>query len=611
MFQRKKRSSRVRTYAVNAAGHDGERGLARDVACDGALDPVGVEHTAPSQGGQESVGLETVRKRIIMCAVAFVMAYACLGLRLWTIAAGEETGIADRGGAIVAEAARPEITDRRGTLLATSLPMRRVEIDGRDVWDPMQTAMALKSVFPDLDVDELAGDLANGRYRTIAEDITPTQERQVFNLGLPGIRFAPGTRRFYPHGALAAHLLGHTEPGKGGVMGLEKTINSLQADRSAAHSITTSIDARVQQVVGEELAKSVATFAAEAGWGAVMDMATGEILAIANVPDFDPNNYAQYEDSARRNKAVHDAYELGSAFKVFTVASALETGTATMASTYDARGSLRIADRVIRDYHGENRVLTLEEVVRHSSNIGAARIAADLGIDRQKSYLEKLGLLSALRHELPENQRPLLPSKWGPVESATISYGHGISVTPLHLLAAFSACVGDGVYRMPTFLKATSRKGEPVFAPSTVAQMRHILRSVIVEGTASKAEAEGYAPFGKTATADKVVTGGRGYRKNARISSFVGAFPGHDPRYAILVTLDNPQPTKDTFGYATAGWTAAPLFADIVERIAPLLGVMPKSTPMDSDDVFPLAIQSPVNETSPARAAMLDFEHTQ
>lgn len=335
-----------------------------------------------------------------------------------------------------------------------------------------------------------------------------------------------------------------------------------------------SIDIRVQQILEDELAASMEKFSAEAAWGAVMDVATGELIALASLPDFDPNAPGAAPADFRRNRAVYDRYELGSAFKPFTAAAALDAGVAREGSTYDARGRYRVADRWISDYHGENRVLTLSEVVQFSSNIGIARIAGDLGPERQKAYLKKLGLFKAAPVELAENREPDLPSQWGPVETATIAYGHGISVTPLHLLTAFAAVVNGGVYHQPTFLKADGDiERRRVFSDETSAVMRRVLRRVVTDGTAEYAEAPGYFPIGKTATADKPALGG--YDTDSRIASFVGAVPGYAPRYAILVSLDDPQALKETYGYATAGWNAAPMFARIVERAAPLLGLSP------------------------------------
>ena len=307
----------------------------------------------------------------------------------------------------------------------------------------------------------------------------------------------------------------------------------------------------------------------------MIDVYTGEVIALASLPDFDPNDPGAYEADARRNRATYDRYELGSAFKAFTVASALDAGITEEHRIYDARGTFKVADRTISDYRGKNRLMTLSEVVQHSSNIGIAQITEELGVRQQKDYLRKLGLFESLDIELAENRDPQLPYKWGPVEAATIGYGHGISVTPLHLLAAFAAVVNGGDYISPTFLaRESAPQKTQIFSTETSNVMRRILRRVITDGTASKAEVEGYFPIGKTATADKPSATG-GYNRNTRIASFVGAVPGYAPRYAILVSLDEPKPTKDTHGYATAGWNAAPTFSRFVKRLTPILNMMP------------------------------------
>jgi len=510
------------------------------------------------------------RNRILMCATAFAFLFACLIVRLGYVSFGDigkETRIADAPGQA---ATRPEIVDRNGVLLATDLPMIALEVAGREVWDAAETAAALAEAVPEINAAALEQKLRAKRYVEARADLTPAERQAVFALGLPGVRFAARAKRFYPQADLAAHVIGHEEPGKGGVMGLEKTANQ---ERDATAPLRASIDIRVQQILEDEVAASMAKFSAKAAWGAVMDVATGEIVALASLPDFDPNAPGAAPADFRRNRAVYDRYELGSAFKTFTAAAALDAGVARETSEYDARGTLTIADRRISDFHGENRILTLSEVVQHSSNIGIARVAADLGPARQKSYLKNLGLFDPAPIELAETRAPELPRKWGPVEAATVAYGHGISVTPLHLLTAFAAVVNGGLYVKPTLLKAGGAATPPrrVLANETSAVMRRILRRVVTDGTAEFAEAGGYFPIGKTATADKPARGG--YDRARRIASFVGAFPGYAPRYAVLVSFDEPQPLKETYGYATAGWNAAPAFARIVERAAPLLSV--------------------------------------
>ncbi|NNE39851.1 MAG: penicillin-binding protein 2 [Marinicaulis sp.] len=509
------------------------------------------------------------RMRVMMCAVVFSFVFASLGLRLAYISFGD-AHIAERYHTTkLADAERPEIIDRNGAILATDLPMIALEVAGRDVWDAKETAEALGNVLSDIDVTTLEEKIAGGRYVEVRADLTPAERKAVFDLGLPGVRFAARTKRFYPQGALGAHVVGHEEPGKGGVMGLEKTSNTWRSDGP----LRASIDVRIQQIVEDELSASMEKFSAKAAWAAIMDVETGEVISLVSLPDFDPNAPGAAPADSRRNRATYDRYELGSAFKAFTAAAALDAGIAEETTTYDARKPFRVADRRITDFHGENRVLSLSEVVQYSSNIGIAQIATDLGPEKQKAYLKSLGLFDALPIELNENRNVELPYQWGPVEAATIAYGHGISVTPLHLLSGFSAVVNGGEYRRPTFLAGEIPPSARVFNEETSATMRRILRRVVTDGTAQYAEAADYFPIGKTATADKPVAGG--YDRNTRIASFVGAFPGYAPKYAVLVSLDEPQPLPETYGYATAGWNAAPAFSRIVERSAPVLGLRP------------------------------------
>ena len=589
-----------------------------------------------SAKGERARAADNARARVVMCLTVVCIAFGMLAIKLWSAAnddallaqhlftapsapptaeltlagakplaaAGARVEGGPIGGGVSDEVgfvgARGEIFDRNGALLATNLPVSVLQIDGREIWRPTAAAKALASVFPDLDVEAVANKLAARRYAEVRRDLTPAQRDAVFALGLPGVRFAEAARRYYPQEKLASHVLGHLEPGKGGVMGLERV---LEARAQGAGSFFASIDIRAQRIVEDELNRAVRDFRAEAGWAAVIDAASGEVLALANAPDFDPNAPGASSADARRNRATYDLYELGSAFKVFTVAAAIDAGVADETTAYDARGAYKIADRTIRDYHGENRIMTVAEIIQHSSNIGAARIAADLGVERQKAAFAALGLFEPLDIELAARRAPNPPLKWGPVESATVSYGHGISVTPLHLLAAFNAAVNGGVYITPTFERGAQKEdaGTRVFKAETSSTMRRILRRVVTDGTAGKAEVDGYYAIGKTATADKVSPSG-GYARNARISSFVGAFPGTAPRFSIIVSLDNPKPVKGTHGYATAGWNAAPVFSRVAQRLGPLLQVMQvaedEARDAFGDDFFDVVDQPPAPPTS-------------
>lgn len=539
------------------------------VICEAEPEPTPQESVQIKAFGGRARQAARAQNRILMCAVVFVFVFAALGVRLAYISFGQIKPAVTIATLQPIDAPRPEIVDRQGALLATDLPMVALEVAGREVWDPSETAQGLAGILPEIDVVELETKLRDGRYVEVQSDLTPLERREIFSLGLPGVRFATRVKRFYPQADLAAHVIGHGEPGKGGVMGLEKVANGWRD----SGPMRSSIDIRVQQVLEDELIAGITEFGATAAWGAVMDVETGEVIALASLPDFDPNAPGISPADFRRNRATYDLYELGSAFKSFTAAAALEENIASEASTYDARGNFRVADRTITDFHGENRILTLSEVIQHSSNIGIARVAGDLGPAKQQDYLQRLGLFESLEIELPENRAPGLPYQWGPVEAATISYGHGISVTPLHLLSAFSAVVNGGVYYQPTFLVDNEKSGSKVFSTETSTVMRRILRRVLTDGTAQYAQTSGYFPIGKTATADKPSLGG--YDTNSRIASFVGAVPGYAPRFAILISYDDPQPTRDSFGYATAGWNAAPTFSRVVSRAATVLGLVP------------------------------------
>lgn len=575
---RKKRRSTARLYLIEDGVRTAEEGPDRI-----------------SAQGRRGRAATALRRRTLMVAVVFGVVFSLMGIRLFSVALSPDDArrarVADGG----ADSDRREIVDRNGVLLAANLPMRALEIAGDEVWDAGETAAKIAAVVPSIDARELEQKLAAKRYVEIRERLTPAQEKAVFALGLPGVRFSSRVDRFYTQGATAAHVIGHLEAGKGGVMGLERYLN----DQPGKGPLVASLDIRVQEIFEQELAASMRKFHARAAMGAVMDVETGEIIALASLPDFDPNRPGAVRADNRRNRAVYDRYELGSALKILTAAAALEAGTARESSTYDARGSYKVADKVIRDFHGENRVLTFSEVIQHSSNIGAARMAKDLGTDNLKAALKACGLLDVLPIELAERRAPEPPWQWGPVETATISYGHGISITPLHLLAAASAVVNGGVWRAPTFVRHDEPvEGARVFSEETSRSMRRVMRAVITGGTASLAETPGYFSVGKTATAEKPSRGG--YDRNARIATFVGAFPGYAPRYAVLVTLDEPQAVEGTFGYATAGWNAAPTYAAIAARVAPVLGVMPAGAEV-ADAAFGVA-QSRRAELSGAKA---------
>jgi len=527
--------------------------------------------------GVRKQALETGRNRLLVAGVVLTLAFGVIASRLVDLTVlngGNEPLVASNTAESDNVIGRGDITDRNGILLATSLPTASLYADPKRILDAEEAALKISSVLPELDPAELVKKMRmKGRFVWLARNLTPQQHFQINRLGLPGVAFQEGERRVYPHGNIAAHVLGLTNVDGLGIAGIEKQFDHQL--RSGSGAIELSLDLRVQAILQEELTNTINEFSAIGGAGIVMDVETGELIAMASLPDFDPNTPNNIVGDVAFNRATKGVYEMGSTFKLFTAAMALDSGTVTMKSGYDASKPIRIARFAISDYHAKNRWLSLPEIILHSSNIGAAKMAVDVGTEGQQDYLRRLGMLSAAELELPEIGKPLLPSPWRPINTMTISYGHGIAVSPVQLASGISSLVNGGIRRPVTILKV--RDGAPlgrrVFSEKTSLQMRRLMRLVVTGGTGRKADVAGYMIGGKTGTADKLE--GRGYAKASRIASFAGAFPMNNPRYSVLVVIDEPQGIKRTFNYATGGWVAAPAFGRIVGRMAPLVGIAP------------------------------------
>ena len=512
---------------------------------------------------------DSIKRRLMLCGIGLAVAFSVLGIRSVDLALDTPAPSYDVAqAATAAKASRLEDAD--GRLLAINVPAYGLAINGRDVWDPEEAALGLAAIFPSVDPDKLRVKLSAEQRVVVDRVITDGQREAVMALGLPGLSFPPTEERVYPQGRLFSHVVGYQIPGRGGVTGLE----SAATIRGLAGPQVTTLNVTAQTILISELERAMKRFSAKAAWGILMDANDGSVAALASLPDFDPNVPGQSPASARRNRLVSDNYELGSALKALTVAAALEAEVATLDTQVDVRSPLVVGDWEIEDYSVKKAVMTVEEVLATSSNIGTGQLALALGSGRFVKSLARFGLTERLETALPEGRTPLLPPRWGEAEVVTASYGHGIAVSPLHLTSAFAATVNGGALITPRFLESDPIERTTILRPETSAAMRRGLRSVITQGTGGNAEAMGYYVIGKTATADKPV-GGRYLDDGPLLSSFIGAFPGHDPRYVLLISLDEPQGTADTYGFATAGWTAAPAFRRAVERLAPVLGVMP------------------------------------
>ncbi len=476
---------------------------------------------------------------------------------------------------------RGDIVDRNGRLLATSVVSRALVAWPPQIDDVEAAAERLSGALPWLSFDEARQRLSLKRkFVFVARRLTPRDQKAVLGLGLPGIGLRPEDLRIYPGGRLTAHVVGRTEPSDGGPVGnagAEQRFNTVLSDPT--QSVQLSIDIRVQHVLREELARAVEHFSAIGGAGLVTDIRTGEVLAMVSLPDFDPNRQARMEE-AQANRASLLVAEMGSTFKLLTLATALDRGLLRLASRFDASKPIRAFGHRIGDYRGQDRVLSAAEVVVHSSNIGAARMAERIGAETLKTYLDGLGLLSRPVLELPEVGHPIVPQTWRPLTTMTVGFGHGLSVSPLQTTAAIGALANDGVAVPVTLLRRSAPAPvRRVFSSDTSDKMRWMMRQVVLRGSGSRADNDAYPVGGKTGTAEKVVNGR--YDRRKRLSSFVGVFPIGNPRYAIFVMLDEPKARKETYGFATAAWNAVPAAGAVIPRIGPMLGV-PAAGP-DSD----------------------------
>ncbi len=498
---------------------------------------------------------------------------------------------------------RADIVDRNGKLLATTLESPSLYADPRQIVDPAEVTRKLAAALPGLDRTELFAKLTSKKgFVWVKRHLSPDEEYAVNQLGIPGLQFEREERRVYPYGNLLSHVVGYTGIDDNGQAGIERGLDDQLRGRQ--EPLQLSIDLRLQYILHEELQRVIDDFTARDGAGLIMNVNTGEVLAMVSLPDFDPNhpnmrdpNHPDIPASQRMfNRVTLGDYEIGSMFKIFTTAMALDFGATTMTGVFDATHPIHIGRFTIADYHGKHRPLSVPEILMYSSNIGEAKIALAVGAARQQEYLRRFGLLTSPALELKEIGRPHFPdpAHWREVNVMTIGFGHGISETPLQLASAASALVNGGVLRPATLVKlppGDAPQGRQVISAETSEHMRKLMRLVVEYGTGMMVKAPGYVVGGKTGTANLVV-GGR-YSSDRVRSSFVGVFPMTAPKYLVLVMLNDPHGTKASYGFATAGWTAAPAVGRTIVRIAPLLGVQPvdESSPAIAEALMPASLQ--------------------
>ncbi len=547
---------------------------------------------------QQSLTLARWRVLWVVLAFAFIAMLALVRIAY--------LGMSDEGlrGTSLEEALLPprgEITDRNGIPLARAFPAYALwfnpEALGEGgtplVREPAVVAAKLKAIFPDLNEKAVAAQFAAGKQGYIRRRVLPEEANRVQEIGELALEMPTETDRHYPQGSMAAHVLGYVAADGDGRVGMEQVFNKHLSDPATRGTpIALSIDSRVQGALEDELRRGMKLVQAQGGAGIVLDVNTGEVLALASLPEFDPNKIDARGEKLMFNRVTNQVYELGSTFKPLSVAAAIDAGVVRdLGRRWDAT-PVKAGRFRIKDSHDMGATLNVVETLIHSSNTVTARVVDELGPERMRRYMMDLGMNERPYIELPAKGFPIWPGeKWPRLRSMTVGYGHGIAVTPLHLASAYAAMVNGGIWRPATLKKlgpGEAPKGRRVFKASTSSRMRQLLRAISIYGTGRNADAPGYRVGGKTGSAEKP-GGSAGYRRTALVSTFAAAFPMDRPRYVVIAMLDEPRGTVASSYQRTAAWNAAPIVGRLVPRIGPLIGVRPDDTrDVDISDIKPL-----------------------
>ena len=527
--------------------------------------------------GQRRQVLAVMHQRLMIGMIIFGAIIGFIVLRLIYLAAfGDHAG--RKGGAIDLAPQRGDVVDRDGQSLAVTIDAWTIGIQPAQViGDKFALAQKLAELMPEKDAATYLAMLRSDRkFYYLRRRAAPGLVDAINALGEPGLALSREPDRLYPQTALAAHVLGYTDVDGNGSSGIERAFNDRLTDPAKrGQPLMLSISSPIQQALEHELLSAMNQFSAIGAAGVILNIHTGEVLAMTSLPQLNPNAAGNGSPEARFNRATLGVYELGSTFKPFTVAMAMDKGTIkSMGQMYNCPGQLHVAGRTINDTHPFGRACSVAEIMMESSNIGSAQIADQIGAKTQREFLKQMGFLDKVEVELRERGRTLSPgANWNQIETMTVGYGHGIAVTPLHLASGYATLFNGGMYRPATLLKVDRNhpagKARRVFSEDTSYKMRALLRLVITKGTGKKADAPGYRVGGKTGTAEKY------HNRSLKVTSFAGVFPMDEPRFVMVMMLDEPKATAETFGFSTAGWNIAPAFGRTVSRIAPMLGVRP------------------------------------
>lgn len=531
--------------------------------------------------GSKGQALEVARARLAVLSVFCLLIFAIVLIRLGDLAVLQNPSEPETDTvtfSALESYERADIVDRNGVLLATTLQVSSLYVDPTMVYDRQDLVRKLSDILKTESEDDLNKKLSRkGRFVWLKRGLTPREHYAVNSLGHPALGFRTEFRRFYPQGKMAAHLVGYTSIDGTGLAGAERFYDDELKQGGAP--LQLAVDIRLQHSLSKALYNQMRKFRAKAAAGGVIDIETGEVIAAVSLPNFDPHHAGSADKDALFNRFSLGVYEMGSTFKMFSTAAYIEETGRSFGHKFDVREPLKEGRFTINDYHAQKRIMTLPEVFIHSSNIGSAMMGQQIGTQALRDFYRDLGLLDRLNIDIAENGTPLVPNPWRNINTMTASYGHGIAVTPLHVLRATAALVNGGIVpdlriRKVSKSQATDIQSR-VLSAATAHKMRQLLRLTVTHGTGGKAAVEGYVVGGKTGTSEKATA--QGYDHKRLLSSFVGVFPAHAPRYAIVTILDEPNGIKETYGYATGGWTAAPVAAQVIADMGRILGIMPVS----------------------------------
>jgi cell division protein FtsI (penicillin-binding protein 3) len=544
------------------------------------------------------------RARIRWVIAALVLIFGAVAGRLVQLGLVEQDNTIEGQTRDLITATRPAILDRNGLELAVDIRVPSLFAEPRRIIDVEEAARGIHSVLPEINIDWLRQRLTGDKgFVWVKRELTPAIQERIMQLGIPGLDFVTESKRFYPGGAESSHILGAVNIDNQGIAGMEKDMDDesvalLQslglARGNELEPVDLSIDLRVQHVMHDVLSDALVRYKAVAAAGVMIDVHTGEVMGLVSLPDFDPNYPVTALEKDRFNRITSGIYELGSTFKTVTMAAALDSGRVRLSDSFDARFGVRFGRFTIDDFHGKHRVLSVPEIYKYSSNIGTIKVMQQLGKDDFRAFLSKLGFDKPAPLELPERRQPKVPEKFSEIVAATASFGHGLSISPLHMARAIAAFVNGGNLVTPTLYRRSLEDAratyQPVISPETSEKIRYLMRLNALEGSGTRMNklAAGYRAGGKTGTAEKVVNGR--YDSTKSLAVFASAFPLDNPQYAMVILVDEPKNENEQSG-RTAGWNAGEVTGRIVQRVAPMLGISPDFNDMLDNQLVPVELR--------------------